>query len=82
MVCRFGLCDLTRQGLNIWLAPKGQLAAVTDNLGRVILIDCNRAIAIRVWKGYREAQCCFVEVVEKLQKNSESYLSNVFPSKI
>uniref|UniRef100_A0A336MRX7 CSON006231 protein n=1 Tax=Culicoides sonorensis TaxID=179676 RepID=A0A336MRX7_CULSO len=71
MVCRFGLCDLTRQGLNIWLSPKGQLAAVADNLGRVILIDCNKAIAIRVWKGYREAQCCFVEVVEKLQKNME-----------
>ncbi|XP_063697435.1 rab3 GTPase-activating protein non-catalytic subunit isoform X2 [Culicoides brevitarsis] len=71
MVCRFGLCDFTRQGSRIWLAPKGQLAVVADNLGRVILIDCNKGIALRVWKGYREAQCCFVEVVEKLQKNME-----------
>lgn len=65
MVCRFGLCDHQRSAMSVYLAPDGLLAAVTDNLGRVILVDCNRAIALRVWKGYREAQCSFIEVVEK-----------------
>lgn len=71
MVCRFGLCDLTRHGMNIWLSPKDQLCAVADNLGRVVLVDCKKAVALRIWKGYREAQCCFVEVAEKLQKNQD-----------
>lgn len=71
MVCRFGLCDLTRHGLSIWLSPRDQLCAVSDNLGRVVLVDCKKAVALRVWKGYREAQCCFVEVAEKMQKNQD-----------
>lgn len=71
MVCRYGLCDVIRTGERIWLAPKNQLAAVADNLGRVVLIDCKKAVAVRVWKGYREAQCCFVEIPEKLTKNSK-----------
>lgn len=54
----------------MWLAPNNQMAAVTDNLGRIILVDCFRGIALRVWKGYREAQCSFVKVNEKPSKSS------------
>lgn len=70
MSLRFGLCDIQRTGLAVWLAPDNNYAAVTDNLGRVMLIDCFRGIAIRVWKGYREAQCSFIKVTEKLQKST------------
>lgn len=70
MSLRFGLCDIQRTGLSVWLAPDNKHAAVTDNLGRVMLIDCFKGIAIRVWKGYREAQCSFVRVTEKLQKST------------
>lgn len=71
MICRFGLCDSQRNAMNVYLAPGFQLAAVTDTLGRVILIDCARAIALRVWKGYREAQCSFIEVAEKSDKSNQ-----------
>lgn len=66
MHLRFGLCDLQRIGLAVWLAPDRQHAAVVDNLGRVMLVDCFRGIAVRVWKGYRDAQCGFVQANEKL----------------
>lgn len=68
MTLRFGLCDRQRTGLNIYLAPDHLHAVVADNLGRVMLIDCFRGIAVRVWKGYRDAQCSFVKVTEKTQK--------------
>lgn len=71
MTLRFGLCDLQRVSMNVWLAPGNKLAAVSDNLGRIILVDCMRGIALRVWKGYRDAQCSFIRVAEKLAKNSE-----------
>lgn len=69
MTLRFGLCDQQRTGLSVYLAPDNLYAAVTDNLGRVMLIDCFRGITVRVWKGYREAQCSFVKVTEKATKN-------------
>lgn len=68
MSLRFGICDYQRTGISVWLAPNNQLAAVTDNLGRIILVDCFKGIALRVWKGYRDAQCSFVKVNEKSSK--------------
>lgn len=74
MICRFGICDQQRNAMSVWLAPGNKIAAVSDNLGRIILVDCVKGIAIRVWKGYREAQCSFIEVIEKVakKKNDES----------
>lgn len=70
MTLRFGLCDQQRTGVSVSLAPDNLYAAVTDNLGRVMLIDCFRGITVRVWKGYREAHCSFVKVTEKAGKNA------------
>ncbi|XP_049285580.1 rab3 GTPase-activating protein regulatory subunit isoform X1 [Anopheles funestus] len=72
LICRFGLCDLQRNAFAVWLAPNYQLAAVADHLGRIILVDCQRGIALRIWKGYRDAQCGFVEVSEKPPKESSA----------
>lgn len=72
MTLRFGLCDIQRTGLQVWIAPGNQLAAVADNLGRVILVDCHRCIAVRVWKGYRDAQCSFIKSTEKTSKSSNN----------
>ncbi|XP_053681209.1 rab3 GTPase-activating protein non-catalytic subunit [Anopheles nili] len=72
LICRFGLCDQQRNAFAVWLAPNYQLAAVADHLGRIILVDCQRGIAQRIWKGYRDAQCGFVEVPEKLPKDTSS----------
>jgi Rab3 GTPase-activating protein non-catalytic subunit len=76
MICRFGLCDATRTAYGIWMAPvcensDVQLAVVTDNLGRVVLLDCEKGIALRMWKGYRDAQVSFIKAREKLSKNAD-----------
>uniref|UniRef100_A0A1B0EVF1 Putative rab3 gtpase-activating protein non-catalytic subunit n=1 Tax=Lutzomyia longipalpis TaxID=7200 RepID=A0A1B0EVF1_LUTLO len=70
MQCRFGLCDLQRNASAIWLAPGCQLAAVADTLGRIVIVDCLKGLAVRIFKGYREAQCSFIEVAEKVPKST------------
>ncbi|KAL0267477.1 UNVERIFIED_CONTAM: hypothetical protein PYX00_009733 [Menopon gallinae] len=78
--CRFGLCDLWRHGSSIITSPDGRLSAITDSLGRIFLIENNTGIARRLWKGYREAQCGFLEVEEDVEKSrhkrSKSTLSS------
>lgn len=60
------ICDNQRTGACIWLAPPSyQLAVVADMLGRIMLIDIIKGITIRMWKGYRDAQCGFIEVLEQ-----------------
>lgn len=48
---RYGLADALREALTISVSPNQNLAAVTDSLGRVVLIDLQRGIAVRMWKG-------------------------------
>uniref|UniRef100_A0A2C9KPH8 Rab3-GAP regulatory subunit N-terminal domain-containing protein n=1 Tax=Biomphalaria glabrata TaxID=6526 RepID=A0A2C9KPH8_BIOGL len=62
---RFGLPDKRRVGENIILSPNNNYAATTDSFGRVILIDVQRGVAVRMWKGYRDAQLGWVEVKEE-----------------
>eukprot|EP01147_Barroeca_monosierra_P010553 gene10553-2678_t len=56
----FGLSDPKREIEEVVLSPCGTLAAATDNLGRVLLIDIRIATIVRVWKGYRDARCYWV----------------------
>ncbi|KAJ8932772.1 hypothetical protein NQ314_014475 [Rhamnusium bicolor] len=65
MGCRFGLCDLRRTATDIILSPDRKLAAVSDALGRVLLIDTFRGITLRIFKGYRDAQCSFIQVPDE-----------------
>ncbi|XP_078675646.1 rab3 GTPase-activating protein non-catalytic subunit-like isoform X2 [Branchiostoma floridae x Branchiostoma belcheri] len=67
---RFGLPDLRRHGDSIVLSPGRQLAATTDSFGRVILIDTDKGVAIRVWKGYRDAQVGWVKVTEDKDRDA------------
>lgn len=62
---RFGLPDSRRHGESICLSPCNTLAAVTDDFGRVTLLDLARGIAIRMWKGYRDAQLGWLQVPEE-----------------
>ena len=50
---------------SLQLDPTGQLAAATDNLGRVLLIDTHHQVISRMWKGYRNAQCGWIESAEQ-----------------
>uniref|UniRef100_A0A672NNZ0 Rab3 GTPase-activating protein non-catalytic subunit-like n=1 Tax=Sinocyclocheilus grahami TaxID=75366 RepID=A0A672NNZ0_SINGR len=61
---RFGLPDSRRHGESICLSPCNTMAGVTDDFGRVTLLDVARGIAIRMWKGYRDAQLGWVQVSE------------------
>lgn len=74
MGCRFGLCDLRRTALNIVLSPDHKLAAVSDALGRVLLLDAFRGIVLRIFKGYREAQCSFIQVPD--ERHSKHRIGN------
>lgn len=65
MGCRFGICDLRRTAISIILSQDRVLAAVTDILGRVSLIDCQKGIVLRLFKGYREAQCAFIQIPDE-----------------
>lgn len=68
LAVRFGLPDSRRHGESICLSPCNSLAAVTDDFGRVILLDVARGIAIRMWKGYRDAQLGWIQIVEDLHE--------------
>lgn len=48
---RFGLCDFLRHGDRVVISPNRNLSIVSDSLGRVILIDNLKGLAIRMWKG-------------------------------
>lgn len=78
---RHDLIDYQRMGCNIVAAPSHyQMAVIIDNLGRIILIDVITGIMIRMWKGYREAQCGFTEVVEarNRKESAESRRTGLF----
>eukprot|EP00850_Spirogloea_muscicola_P015867 SM000125S26072 [mRNA] locus=s125:171758:179545:- [translate_table: standard] len=56
------LQDGDRQALALFVAPRGPLMAIADSLGRVLLYDLSADIVVRMWKGYRAAQCAFLEL--------------------
>lgn len=50
--------DPPRKVTSISIDPlDGRLMACCDNLGRVLLIDLESKQVVRVWKGFREAEC-------------------------
>lgn len=59
---RNGLHDAQRYGNLVAISPDRRLAAIVDNFGRVAVLDVLRGHLIRLFKGYRDAQCAFVQV--------------------
>ncbi|XP_078153880.1 rab3 GTPase-activating protein non-catalytic subunit [Carex rostrata] len=64
--------DPPRRGERLTLSPSGTLAAVTDSLGRILLLDTQALVVVRLWKGYRDAHCLFVEMLAKKEKSATS----------
>lgn len=62
---KYGIYDKRRQGGRIVLSPNKTMAAITDGFGRVILFDILKGLAVRMWKGYREAQCGWIETMDE-----------------
>ncbi|KAL7143437.1 hypothetical protein ABFS83_08G190500 [Erythranthe nasuta] len=67
------LKDHPRKGEKLTLSPSGTLAAITDSLGRILLLDTQALIVVRLWKGYREASCLFVEMLASKDKDKAAY---------
>lgn len=60
-------------GCSIYVAPSSyQLAAITDSLNRITLVDTVTGVIVRMWKGYREAQCGFMEITEAKNRKEQS----------
>ncbi|KAI7733130.1 hypothetical protein M8C21_012705 [Ambrosia artemisiifolia] len=57
------------KGGKLTLSPAGTLAAITDSLGRIMLLDTRTLVVVRMWNGYRDASCLFVERL--VNKNSQ-----------
>ncbi|KAI4333566.1 hypothetical protein L6164_018354 [Bauhinia variegata] len=57
------LKDHPRKGEKLTLSPSGTLAAITDSLGRILLLDTKALVVVRLWKGYRDASCLFMEML-------------------
>lgn len=45
----------------IIMDPTGKLAVMNDTFGRILLIDIINNIILRIWKGYRDAQCVWLQ---------------------
>lgn len=39
-----------RKGERLTVAPGGSLAAIADSLGRVLLVDVQAVVVVRLWK--------------------------------
>ena len=63
-----GLHDPPRRGRTVRVAPRGALAVGCDTLGRVLLFDLQAGplTAVRLWKGYRDAQVAWVDAGPRL----------------
>ncbi|VBB25543.1 unnamed protein product [Acanthocheilonema viteae] len=78
---RSSIVDGKREGERIYMAPaKYKLAAVTDSLARVTLIDIRTRQMVRMWKGYRDARCAWLEDESTLDRKKSRYELEVQPS--
>ncbi|XP_004516083.1 uncharacterized protein [Cicer arietinum] len=64
--------DHPRKGEKLTLSPSGTLAAITDSLGRILLLDTQALVVVRLWKGYRDASCLFMEMLVNKDTASSS----------
>ncbi|XP_047132178.1 rab3 GTPase-activating protein non-catalytic subunit isoform X1 [Hydra vulgaris] len=69
---RYFLHDKRRCSENIVVAPIGKLAVVNDAFNRILLFDTHSGLVIRMWKGYRDAECGWIVVEEELDDSKQS----------
>ncbi|KAI5418256.1 hypothetical protein KIW84_042762 [Lathyrus oleraceus] len=64
--------DHPRKGEKLTLSPSGTLAAITDSLGRILLLDTQALVVVRLSKRYRDASCLFMEMLVNKDTASSS----------
>ncbi|KAG8240002.1 hypothetical protein J437_LFUL018220 [Ladona fulva] len=72
MNCRFGLCDPLRKGESIVVTPNRRLSALTDNLGRIILIDNFKGVAVSEESSEKVRDYHLIHRLKKALKDSRS----------
>lgn len=55
------LLDPPRNITSVVVDPDGDFSATTDTLGRVLLIELSTKQIVRIWKGVRDATCCWIQ---------------------
>ena len=75
------ISDAPRKISSLSLAPRGVLAVATDNFGRVLLLDTRRKVVSRLWKGYRDAQCGWIQCREEGEGREGLFLAIYAPKR-
>ncbi|EGC28634.1 hypothetical protein DICPUDRAFT_44031 [Dictyostelium purpureum] len=73
---RWAISDYKREIQTILRDPSGRYAVCTDNIGRVLLLDLVNSLIVKLWKGYRDCQCGFINVTEENQTDQEIDIKN------
>ncbi|XP_032515034.2 rab3 GTPase-activating protein non-catalytic subunit [Danaus plexippus] len=68
---RNGIYDSQRSGTFVSISPDRRLAAFTDSLGRVSVLDISKGYIIRLFKGCRDAQCAFIQIFDADNKKPQ-----------
>lgn len=72
LATRSTIVDEGREGERVFPGPSNSnLAAVTDSLARITLIDVRARRIIRMWKGYRDARCAWLESYSAVSRPDE-----------
>lgn len=54
--------DPRREIMSIKASPKGNMGILLDKFGRLLLLDVTSMIIVDIWKGYRDAQCGWIDI--------------------
>mmetsp|Transcript_22443 Transcript_22443/g.33478 ORF Transcript_22443/g.33478 Transcript_22443/m.33478 type:complete len:143 (+) Transcript_22443:31-459(+) len=68
--------DSIRAGLSVVSDPTGTLIAVSDHVARITIWDATTMVAMRWFKGYRDAKCAWIASKGKVM---ELYLAIYVP---
>lgn len=69
---KWSINDPTRNIQTVSVDPFGIRAVLTDGFGRVLLLSLLENTIIRMWKGYRDAQCGWIQISNDKNLNSNS----------
>jgi Rab3 GTPase-activating protein regulatory subunit N-terminus len=64
--------DLPRMIEHCSVDPEGRLVAAADSLGRILLIDLSTKHIIRLWKGFRDATCYWIQQFRNSSHDNKS----------
>ena len=64
--------DLPRMIEHCSIDPEGRLVAAADSLGRILLIDVSTKHIIRLWKGFRDATCYWIQQFRSSSHDNKS----------